>query len=76
MCIFFLSQTTATFKQKFDFIIGDRVRFREGVSQFYYGETGYDKKDVSTVSGIGKKKIIIDYPFCPGIKNKQTYFLR
>lgn len=61
------NQPTATFKQTFDFIIGDRVRFRERVSQFYYGETGYDKKDVSTVSGIGKKKIIIDYPFCPGV---------
>jgi len=57
----------ATFKKTFDFIIGDRVRFRNGVSQFYYGETGYDKRDVATVSGIQNKKIIIDYPFCPGV---------
>lgn len=61
------NQPQATFKKKFDFFIGDVVRFRQDVSYMYYGDTGYSKRDTATVRKLEEKKVIIDYPFSPGI---------
>jgi len=60
-------QPKATFKKRFDFLVGDVVRFRQDVSYMYYGDTGYNKRDIATVRKLEENRVIIDYPFSPGV---------
>jgi len=60
-------QPQATFKKKFEFLVGDVVRFRQDISFMYYGDTGYNKRDIATIRKLEDRRVIIDYPFSPGI---------